>query len=135
AYERSQDAAVGKKLVEVLAKAPGLQSISPESLARILRNYPEDVRQVADPLFKRLEVNNEKQRARLTEMEPVLSGGKSDKGKEVFFGKKAGCRARHSVQSLGGQGGPDLRKSGAIRSGPELLVAILLRRGSCGRRC
>jgi putative membrane-bound dehydrogenase-like protein len=125
AFEHSRDAAVGKQLMTALEKAPGLAGLSPEALRRTLEHYPADVRQAARPLLKRLSVGAEKQQARLAELRPVLSGGDSRRGRDVFFGKKAACSTCHAVQGHGGHVGPDLSKIGSIRTGRDLLEAIV----------
>jgi putative heme-binding domain-containing protein len=125
AFEKSHAAAVGKQLVEALEKSPGLGSLSPEGLRRTLQEYPGEVRAAAGPLFKRLEVDAEKQRARLAELGSVLSGGNAVRGRTVFFGAKATCSACHTVKSQGGKIGPDLTKIGSIRTGRDLLEAVV----------
>jgi putative heme-binding domain-containing protein len=133
AFERSQSPAVGMLLVKALSNAPGRQSVSADTLNRIIQKYPAEVHRAAEPLFKQLEADVEKQKARLTELEPVLTGGNARGGKEIFFGKKVACSACHTVQSQGGQVGPDLSKIGAIRSGRDLLAAIVFPSASFAR--
>lgn len=66
------------------------------------------------------------QQARLTGFEPLLHGGNVERGRQVFFGKKATCAACHRIAGEGGQVGPDLTKIGAIRSGRDLLESVIL---------
>src|SRR5262249_12142278 len=79
----------------------------------------------AQPLFRRLEVDTEKQKAHLATLQPLLSGGDPKHGKEVFFGKKATCATCHTVNREGGQIGPDLTKIGTLRTAPDLLEAVV----------
>src|SRR2546425_10358506 len=58
-------------------------------------------------------------------LEPLLHGGDIDRGREIFFGKKAGCASCHTIMADGGDVGPDLTGVGAIRSGLDLLEAIV----------
>jgi len=125
AFERSNNPAVGKKLLAALEKAPGLTSLSPEVLGRALRQFPDEVRKQAAPLFKKLDVDLEAQKAKLAEMEPVLQGGDKGRGRDVFLGRKAGCTACHTVQGQGGKVGPDLTKIGSIRAARDLLEAVV----------
>jgi putative heme-binding domain-containing protein len=100
-----------------------------------LRGYPEPVRRRAEPLLKRLDVDAGKQKARLAELQPVLRGGDVRRGQEVFFGKKAACATCHTIQgdwkneawrkSSSARIGPELSKIGSIRSGQDLLEAIV----------
>lgn len=125
AFERSKSPAVGRKLVAGLGQSSGLESLTLESLQRILRNYPAEIAEAARPLFRRLEVDTEKQKAHLASLQRVLKGGDAKRGHEVFFGKKASCAACHTVDRQGGQVGPDLTKIGTVRNGSDLLEAIV----------
>jgi putative membrane-bound dehydrogenase-like protein len=133
AFEHSGSARTGKELVAQLEKSPAVEALPAESLRRALKNYPEDVRAQAAPLLKRLDVDTEKQKARLAELEPVLSGGDAAHGREVFFGKKVACSACHTVQSQGGRVGPDLSKIASIRTGRDLLESVVFPSASFAR--
>ena len=59
-------------------------------------------------------------------MEPLLTaGGDPVKGRQVFFGPKVACSSCHTIGDQGGHVGPDLTAVGAIRSGHDLLEAIV----------
>ncbi|MBI1915023.1 MAG: HEAT repeat domain-containing protein [Planctomycetes bacterium] len=126
AFERSRSLAVGRKLVAALEKSPGLESLSAESLRRTLKDYPAEVRASAARLVKRLQADADKQKARLTELEPALSGGNKAQGRTIFFGAKAACSSCHTVASVGGKIGPDLSKIGSIRTPRDLLESIVV---------
>jgi putative membrane-bound dehydrogenase-like protein len=66
----------------------------------------------------------ERQRAQLAELEPLLAGGDPNRGQQLFIGK-ATCATCHRVGEHGGQVGPDLTKIGAIRSGRDLLESVV----------
>jgi putative heme-binding domain-containing protein len=91
------------------------------------------VRASAQPLFKKLEVDTEAMKAKLDELAPVLRGGDSSRGRDVFLGRKAGCTACHTVAGTGGKVGPDLTKIGSIRSSRDLLEAIVFPSASFAR--
>ena len=133
AYERSGNAKAGKELVVQLGKSPAVEALPAESLRRALKNYPDEVRSQAAPLLKRLEVDTEQQKARLAELEPLLTGGDAARGREVFFGKRAACSACHAVQSQGARVGPDLSKIASIRTGKDLLEAVVFPSASFAR--
>ncbi len=134
AFERSSDARVGEALVAALARSPGLKSLQGESLAAVLQSYSESVREKARPLYEQLNVDSEKQEARLAELQDVLAGGEIQRGRDLFFGnKKAICATCHSVQGQGGKMGPDLSKIGAIRAPRDLLEAIVFPSASFAR--
>ena len=125
AYERSKNPAVAHSLLAVLPKAPGFTSLPGEALRGVLAGYPDAVRTAAIPLLKRLEVDRQTQKARLAELEPLLASGDASRGKSVFFGRTAACSTCHLVKSDGGHIGPDLSKIGSIRTGRDLLEAVV----------
>src|SRR5262249_16625429 len=88
AFEQSRSGDVGRALVEALGRSPGLANLQSQSLVAGLTNFPPEVRQPADPLIKRLRVDVEKQRARLSELTEVLDGGDIQRGRELFFANK-----------------------------------------------
>jgi len=133
AYERSDSAKVGKELVLWLEKSPAIESLPADALRRTLKNYPEEIRAQAAPLVKRLDVDTEKQKARLEELSSVLTGGEPTRGKDVFFGKKTACSTCHTIQSQGGRVGPDLSKIASIRTGRDLLESIIFPSASFAR--
>jgi putative membrane-bound dehydrogenase-like protein len=133
AFERSRNASVGNKLLEALSGAPAAESVPAELLRRAIRNFPPEVRAAAGPILKRLEGDAESQKARLEELKDVFSGGDPARGREVFFGRRAGCTACHAAAGQGGRVGPDLSRIGAIRSPRDLLEAIVFPSASFAR--
>ena len=134
AFERSRDPRVGAALVAALGKAPGLPSLTPEDLERTLRVYPEEVQHQAEPLFRRLQTSEAGEgvapgRARA---DPGQRRSRA-RGREVFFGTRATCSTCHTIRSEGGHVGPDLSRIGAVRSGRDLLEAILFPSASFAR--
>lgn len=125
AFERSKNPEVGKALLGKLAFNPSLVGLGADRLKAALEHQSDAVKQSATPLFQKLTVDGEKQKARLTDLEPLMDKGQAAMGKGVFFGKKAICSACHAVQGIGGQIGPDLSKIGGIRTGRDLLEAIV----------
>jgi putative membrane-bound dehydrogenase-like protein len=124
-FERSRSPVVGRKLVASLKKSPGLQSLAVDAFQRLLKNYPDEVREAAKPLLARLQPDAAKQETRLTELASVLTGGNPAQGRTIFFGAKAACAGCHSVAKVGGTIGPDLTKIGTIRTPRDLLESIV----------
>jgi putative membrane-bound dehydrogenase-like protein len=124
AFERSQNPVVGRRLLAALEQSPGLTSVAPDSLRRLLDGYPDAVRAAAAPLFRKLAMDDDTIQARIAELTPIVQDGSSQRGREVFFGNKAACSACHAVRNEGGQFGPNLTQIGGIRSERDLLVAI-----------
>jgi putative heme-binding domain-containing protein len=124
-YERTKSAAVAKKLLSVLESAPGFQSLTAENLRKVFKGYPDEIRQQAEPIVKKLEVDTAQMKEKLDSMASLLEKGDAKAGREVFLGKKAGCTACHTVAGQGGKVGPDLSKIGSIRASRDLLEAIV----------
>lgn len=133
AFHQSSDAEVGRALVAALNQSASSTSVSPDELGALLRNYPSPVQENAAALLKRLGVDLAAQQARLAALAPLAAGGDADRGRAVFFGKKAACASCHTVGNEGGKVGPDLTKIGAIRTGRDLLEAVVLPSASFAR--
>jgi putative heme-binding domain-containing protein len=125
AFERGGSAELGRKLVAALVKSPALASLSPSALRDALKSFPAEVRTAAEPLFKKLAVDDAAQRNRLMELADVWKAGDAARGRAVFFGKTAACAACHAVGGFGEKIGPDLSKIGQIRTETDLLEAVL----------
>ncbi|MBL8792840.1 MAG: HEAT repeat domain-containing protein [Planctomycetia bacterium] len=124
-FERSKSPNVGRQFLAALDKSPGLTSLSGDGLRKLLQGYPSEIQQAAKPILAKLEVDSAQQQARLKELDPVLTGGDAKRGRAVFFGNKAACSSCHQVKGEGAQTGPDLSTIGAIRTGRDLLEAIV----------
>jgi putative heme-binding domain-containing protein len=133
AFERSRNPRIGAVLVSRLAEAPGFPTLTPQDLVRTVRDYSEDIRHLAEPLLRKLEVTDSEKAERLLALEPALSRGDSRRGREVFFSSRATCSACHAIDSNGGHVGPDLSRIGDVRSGRDLLEAILFPSASLAR--
>jgi putative heme-binding domain-containing protein len=55
----------------------------------------------------------------------LSAGGDVGRGRRIFFGEKVACYSCHTIGNQGGHVGPDLTAVGAIRSGHDLLEAIV----------
>ncbi len=133
AYDRSSNPQLGAALIAALARSPGFMSLSVESLTTVLANYPPELRRKAEPLLKRLRLDDKERAARLDELEPLLSQGDPQRGHDVFYSSKAVCAMCHTINGQGGHVGPDLSRIGSIRSGRDLLEAILFPSSSFAR--
>ena len=62
----------------------------------------------------------------MRKLEPLLAaGGDIGRGRRIFFGEKVACYSCHTIGNQGGHVGPDLTGVGAIRSGHDILEAIV----------
>lgn len=132
-FERSANAAIGQALVRALASASALTSLTPAGLTQALAKYPAEVRESAAPLLAKINPDADAQRARLAELEPLLSGGDPSRGQSVFFGKTAACATCHAVKGAGATIGPDLTTIGSIRAGRDLLESLVFPSSSFAR--
>tara|TARA_R110002095_G_scaffold215335_1_gene209267 strand:+ start:116508 stop:119585 length:3078 start_codon:yes stop_codon:yes gene_type:complete len=133
AYTKSNDEEVGLALITGLNGSSAATNLSADELASLLQKYPESVQHAAAPLLKKLGVDLAQQKAHLESLKPLLTEGRIEEGRKIFFGKKAACAGCHTVEDLGGKVGPDLTRIGAIRTGTDLLEAIALPSASFAR--
>jgi putative heme-binding domain-containing protein len=126
-FRNSSDGEVGETLVSVLGKSPSvLSTLGEERLKTLLAAYPARVQDSARPLFEQLKQAQRERIERLEKLEPLLTaGGDAGRGRRLFFGQKVACSSCHTIGSEGRQVGPDLTGIGAIRSGHDLLEAIV----------
>jgi putative membrane-bound dehydrogenase-like protein len=127
AYRADKSEAVGQAMIAGLLKSPvSIGEPDARRLQEILGAYPESVRTAARPLLARLEELQRERIKRLQKMEPLLhAGGDVGRGRRIFFGDKVACYTCHTIGNQGGHVGPDLTGVGAIRSGHDLLEAIV----------
>ncbi len=125
AFEETKDPKVGSKLATALTKAPGVSNVRPERLQRILGQFPESTRSAAAGLLQKLRSAKEARKKRLRALQPILDEGDPDRGRDVFFSKKAACSVCHRIGDAGGTIGPNLTNIGSIRSERDLLESIV----------
>jgi putative heme-binding domain-containing protein len=126
-FRVSHDEQVGQAMITALEKFPSALGTLGESRFRtLLAGYPDRTQQLAQPLFRRLQGAQRDRIERLRKFEPVLTaGGDVGRGRRIFYGEKVGCASCHTIGAEGGHVGPDLTSIGAIRSGHDLLEAIV----------
>jgi len=125
AFEKNVSSKLGIELIAVLQQAAGLTNLTTEQLTAAVQNCPEEVHVAAKPLLERIRNNSRLTSARLKEMESQVTGGHAERGRAVFYGKKALCHACHQVHGEGGAIGPDLSLIGQVRTPRDLLEALL----------
>lgn len=125
AFRENRDESVGLALVEGLSHAKVNPGMAPGGLDVVFAGYPESVQTAAAPLKAQTESEAAARIERLKELEPMLGSGDVGRGRQVFFGTKANCYTCHAVGEEGGRLGPDLTTIGEVRSGHDLLEAVL----------
>jgi putative heme-binding domain-containing protein len=133
AFERSKGSVDGATLAASLGKSPGLPSLAVDDLRRTLALYGVGDKPEADALYKRLELDRDKQQANLEKIETELNEGDPRRGRDVFFSQKNNCTTCHTVKGTGGHVGPDLSQIGALRTKRDLLESIVFPSASYAR--
>jgi putative membrane-bound dehydrogenase-like protein len=125
AFARTSDEQIGRTLVAALGQSPALASLRPETLKPRLAKFSKDIQRAAEALYDRLTGDAAKQKERLEELLPLLTGGDIRRGQAVFNSPKAACVSCHAIGYIGGKVGPDLTRIGQVRTERDLLEAIL----------
>ena len=116
---------LGDKLLASLKKSKGLTSLQPSRLERIFRGYPGSIRRKSAELIESMAENDREKTGRIEGFLTRMEGASIEKGRELFFGKKAACSTCHKIEERGGDIGPDLSRIGQIRSWRDLLESTL----------
>ena len=125
AFEKTTDEGVGLHLLSVLKASPARAGLRAGAVKSRLAKYSARVRQEAEVLYDLLNVDAEKQRAKLEQLVGGVAGGDIRRGQAVFNSTKAACSSCHAVGYVGGKVGPDLTRIGGIRSDRDLLESIV----------
>jgi putative heme-binding domain-containing protein len=127
AFRASETEEAGKAMTAALLKSSvSIGEPDAKRLQEILDKYPDSVRTAARPLLARLQELQKARIERLRKLEPLLAaGGDIGRGRHIFFGEKVACYSCHTIGNQGGHVGPDLTGVGAIRSGHDILEAIV----------
>jgi putative membrane-bound dehydrogenase-like protein len=126
AFRQAKNEQVGAAMVGGLMKSQyAAEGIVAQHIPEMLKTFPTTVQSKAAPLLARIASEKDQRAARLHQLEPLLRGGDIHRGREVFFGKKAGCSSCHTIMSDGADVGPDLTGVGGVRSGLDLLEAVV----------
>jgi putative heme-binding domain-containing protein len=127
AFRNSDRSETGKTMVTALLRSHvTIGEPDARRLGEIVDRYPADVRTAAHPLLARLQELQKARIERLRKLEALLTaGGDAGRGRRIFFGEKVACYHCHTIGNQGGHVGPDLTAVGAIRSGHDILEAIV----------
>ncbi len=127
AFRSSDHEETGKTMVAALLKSKvTIGEPDAQRLQVILDKYPPAVRTAARPLLAHLQELQRQRVERLQKLAALLTaGGDVGRGRRIFFGEKVACYHCHTIGNQGGHVGPDLTSVGAIRSGHDILEAIV----------
>lgn len=124
-FGQSNDPKVGADLLAALQSSPVRSALRVDTLKPRLAKFGPAVQKQAGELYASLNVDADKQKAKLEEMLPLLKDGDIRRGQQVFNSAKAACAACHAIGYLGGNIGPDLTRIGQIRTERDLLESIV----------
>jgi putative membrane-bound dehydrogenase-like protein len=125
AYEKTTDESVGLHLLAALKASTARAGLRADAIKSRLTKYNARVHEEAESLYALLNVDADKQRAKLEELLAGVSGGDIRRGQAVFNSTKAACSSCHAVGYVGGNIGPDLTRIGGIRTDRDLLESIV----------
>jgi len=100
-------------------------TLPPERIVSMQNALPPEHKADMQRLLEKLNESAERQRQKLSEYEPLLTGGDHGRGQVLFY-NKATCSTCHSIWGIGGKVGPDLTKVGSIRAGRDILESLVL---------
>lgn len=123
---KTKDASVGEAFVDALIAHPeAIRLVSQVQLETVLRGFSDEVQERATPLQAEMSQGADAALARFHTLEPILGGGDVGRGRRIFFSEAAQCGTCHAVGKEGGNLGPDLTAIGLVRTGHDILEAIL----------
>lgn len=127
AYSEAADGEVGLALFRALLKSPGAEALSPDEVHTLMKRFPPEVHEVAQPLVAKLADREREQEIYLTELvsRTLQTPGNPERGRDVFFAQKVGCYGCHRIEAKGGAVGPDLSLVGRFRDPRALLEAVV----------
>jgi putative heme-binding domain-containing protein len=120
-FAQSKDAKVGEVLLAALKVSPIRTSLRTDRLKPIFAKCGTD----AKALYAMIDVDAEKQKAKLEEMLPKLKDGDVRRGQAVYLNGKVQCTACHAMGYQGGNIGPELTHIGKIRTERDLVESIM----------
>lgn len=133
-FSHCADEELGRTLLDALKHSAGLDAVTPVQIRDAFASQPTEVQTSALALLQARRGDDATDSIeQLARLEANLSTGDPARGREIFFGNKAGCSACHSIEGQGARVGPDLSKIGAIRTRRDLLEALALPSSSLAR--
>jgi len=125
-FEGRTEPELGRALISALDAHPTIDRLLTVAQAkRLFDAYPAVIQTEAKPLQNKLYGRDDRLVARFLELEKQIGVGDVGRGRRIFFGEKASCSTCHAIGDDGGNLGPDLTTIGLVRSGHDLLEAIL----------
>ena len=124
-YQRTQDSKASAAFLDAMASSRGLLSLAIHEFSDVIKRYPPELLEIANPLLDRITQQEQQQQARLEQLLPLIKNGDARRGHTVFMAEKAKCKVCHRSGKEGGAIGPDLSRIGRIRNSRDLLEAVV----------
>ena len=127
------DSRVASAVLDGLESAKAAEGLAAADLIGAIERMSAPFDKRGRKLLAKVDRKLADRRAELKDQVAGLSGGDVDRGRVIFFGKKAACSGCHSVGDRGGRVGPALSTIGDIRQPGDLLESIVLPSASFAR--
>ncbi len=124
-FTKTTDEKVGLALVKALRDKAVRPALRTELVKPVLDKYPQAVKDEAEKLYAELADARKDETARLEKLLSDLKPGDVRRGQLVFNSAKTNCVACHKVGYVGGTAGPDLTRTGSIRTERDLLESVI----------
>lgn len=124
-FGRPATPALGRRFLTAVEQAPALPSLRSHEFSDIIKRYPAELLPQANRILDQLLKLEQSRLQRLDDLQAVMHSGRPDRGREVFFSKKAKCSTCHVVGREGKRVGPDLTTIGSNRTTRDLLESIV----------
>jgi putative membrane-bound dehydrogenase-like protein len=125
-FEGESDPVLGKALISGLeSNLDFADFVNEGQLDATLEGFSESLRNSAAPLKALLAQRDGALVERFLGLEPQLGTGDVGRGRRIFFGETAACSTCHAIGKAGGDLGPDLTTIGEVRTGHDLLEAVM----------
>lgn len=126
AFEGESNSTLGTLIVEgLVTNEDATDLMTTVQLDRLLDSFPESVQAGAQEFKAKLEASDGELTERFLRLEPKVGTGDVGRGRRLFFGELMACSTCHAIGDEGGTLGPDLTTIGLVRSGHDLLEAVL----------
>lgn len=124
-FEGATNEALGLRILDALQASPGVASLTPDSVRRLVAAFPASVQEKSAGVQKLLAIDVTAMNARVESFLAGIQAGDVRRGQVVFNSQKAACSSCHAMGYVGGRVGPDLTSIGQIRTERDLIEAIL----------
>jgi len=124
-FAKETDEEICGLLLRSLTASAGRDGLRSETLEEWLKKKSAALRGTGAGLVEKLQGDRREQKEHIAALSESLPEGDIRRGQVVFNSPKTACSACHAIGYLGGRIGPDLTRIGQVRSGLDLLEALV----------